>query len=136
MEDESGNPVTPSTVTMTTRLAFQQTPSTMRLKLEGQKITPFSGSMDEWPRWKTWTMCAFSGTGFEQVLEDHLYAVTHPDINKVVFSQLLLATVEGTAYHLVHCHEDDGNGHGAWQSLKDWYDGDAVKYETVEQLCH
>ena len=62
--------------------------------------------------------------------------MTHPEVNKVVFSQLLLATVEGTAYHLVHRHGNDANGHGAWLSLKEWYDGDAVKYETVEQLCH
>ena len=81
-------------------------------------------------------MSTFSGTGFKQVWDDHLYTITHPDLNKIVFSQLLLVTVKGTAYHLVHRHEDKGNGHGAWESLKEWYDGNAVKYKMVEELCH
>ena len=136
LEDENGNPILPTPVRSPPTSPMSPYTGNFRLKLEGQKITPFTGNMDEWPRWKTRTLCAFSGTGYEQVLEDHLFAVTHPALNKVVYSQLLLATVEGTAYHLVHKHEDDSNGHGAWESLKEWYDGDAVKYETVEQLRH
>ena len=135
LEDEHGNLIPrPNGSRTKPMVPVTMSESIMRLKLEGQKITPFSGNMEEWTRWKTQTMCAFSGTGYENILEDHLYAITHWDQNRVVFSQLLLATVEGTAYHLVHKHKEDANGHTAWQFLKKWYDGDAMKYETVEQL--
>ena len=70
----------------------------------------------------------------ERILEDPTYAARHPALNKVVFAQLLLATVEGTAYHLVHKHKDDINRNAAWELLKEWYDGNVLKYETVEQL--
>jgi hypothetical protein len=40
------------------------------LKLEAQKIKDFTGGHKDWPKWKSQTKCAFSGSGYERVLED------------------------------------------------------------------
>jgi hypothetical protein len=42
-----------------------------------------------------------------------------------VYSQLFVATVDGTAHHLV-------KGHAAWVSLCNWFDGDIIKNKTAE----
>jgi hypothetical protein len=70
----------------------------------------------------------------KRVLEDEVYVAISERLSKVVYSQLAAATVEGVAYHLVSKHEDTKNGHGAWKSLLDWYDGDMIQNETAENL--
>ena len=104
------------------------------LKLEAQKVKDFSGDFGEWPKWKSRTKCAFAGSGYEKVLTDPRYAVEHPQMNKVVYSQLSAATVDGNAHHLVKQHDDVDDGWGAWQSLCEWYDGDVVQSETADEL--
>jgi hypothetical protein len=44
------------------------------LKLEAQKIKDFTGGHEDWAKWKSRTLCAFSGSGYERVLEDKVYA--------------------------------------------------------------
>ena len=50
-------------------------------------------------------------------------------MNCVVYSQLEVATVGGTAYHLIKHHDNNNNGYEAWNALCDWYDGDEVNIE-------
>ena len=104
------------------------------LKLEAQKISAFSGDYGDWARWKSRTECAFDGSGYEKVLSDEEYAVDNPRLNKIVYSQLSVATVDGNAHHLVKKHERTKNGHECWQSLLTWYDGDTVRNETSEDI--
>jgi hypothetical protein len=104
------------------------------LKLEAQKIKDFTGGHDEWQKWKSRTECAFSGSGYERVLEEAIYAERHPRLNKVVYSQLSAATVDGTAYHLVQEFEATKNGHAAWVNICNWYDGDMIQNETAENI--
>jgi len=104
------------------------------LKLEAQKIKDFTGAHDDWAKWKSRTECAFSGSGYEQILEDRNFAMTHERLNKVVYSQLASATVDGVAYHLVQQFEADKNGHDAWANLVEWYDGEMIKSETATNL--
>ena len=52
----------------------------------------------------------------------------------MVYSQLSVADVGGSAHHITKKHEDDKNGYVAWNSLYECYDGDAVKNETVDSL--
>jgi hypothetical protein len=49
-----------------------------------------------------------------------------------VYAQLFVATVDGTAHHLVKQHEADKDGHAAWASLCNWFDGDIIKNRTAE----
>ena len=107
---------------------------TQNLMLESQKVKEFFGKMDEWPKWKNRTQCAFDGSGYEQIIEDEVFAESNPKMNRIVYSQLAVATVDGTAYHLVKQHEDSRDGHGAWTALITWYDGDSVKYETAKTI--
>jgi hypothetical protein len=104
------------------------------LKLEAQKIKDFTGGHEDWQKWKSRTECAFSGSGYERVLEEMEYAMSNERMNKVVYSQLAAATVDGVAYHLVQQFESDKNGHAAWKNLCEWYDGDMIMNETAENL--
>ena len=104
------------------------------LKLESQKVTPFSGSYEEWPRWCTTTKCTLIGSGFERCLSDEIYATNHPIKNRILYSQLVVATASGTAHHLVQPYEDMMSGFSAWQALLLWYNRDVIKQETAETL--
>jgi gag-polypeptide of LTR copia-type len=55
-------------------------------------------------------------------------------LNKIVYSQLATATVEGVAYHLVSKVEETKNGHAAWKNLVEWYNGDMILNKTTENL--
>jgi hypothetical protein len=88
---------------MGTKPSIPQTPTTStvevrgetNLKLEAQKIKDFTGGHEDWAKWKSRTQCAFSESGYEMVLEDEVYAAMYECLNKVVYSQLAAATVEG-----------------------------------------
>jgi hypothetical protein len=101
------------------------------LKLEAQKIKDFGGAHDDWAKWKSCTECTFSGSGYEQVLDNFGYATAHPRLNKVVYLQLASATVDGVVYHLVQKFETDKDGHAAWKNRCEWYVGKTVKSETA-----
>ena len=104
------------------------------LKLEAQKVRDFSGNFSEWPKWKSRTECAFDGSGYEKILSDSDFAARHARMNKIVYSQLSAATVDGNAHHLVKAHDDEKDGNAAWQSLCEWYDGDVVQSETADEI--
>lgn len=104
------------------------------LKLEAQKIKEFLGKMEDFPRWKNRTECAFDGSGYEKILEDRNFAIRHQKMNKIVYSQLAVATCDGTAYHLVKKHEETKDGNAAWNELLQWYDGDHIRTETADSL--
>ena len=104
------------------------------VKLEAQKIKEFSGSYEDWQKWKSRTECAFSGSGYEKILESHSYSNARPRMNTVVYSQLAAATVDGVAYHLVRKYELTKDGNAAWANLCEWYDGDVIQSETAENL--
>ena len=126
-----------STFSQTTRVADttnQEVRGESNLNLEAQKIKDFTGGYKEWQKWKSRTECAFSGSGYERILDDADFATTNVRLNQVVYSQLVAATVDGVAYHLVQRFEHDKNGHAAWKNLCDWYDGDTIQNETAEKL--
>ena len=51
------------------------------------------------------------------MLTDATYSGQNTQINLVVYYHLEVATVEGTAYHLVKQHEDYKNGYAGWNAL-------------------
>ena len=55
-------------------------------------------------------------------------------MNRVVFSQLSLSTVDGIAHHLVKRHKSTRDVHSARNSLCDWYDWNTVKNKNAERL--
>jgi hypothetical protein len=126
---------------MGTKQSLLQTPTNAvevrgktNLKLDAQKIKDFSGGHKDWAKWKSRAQCTFSGSGYERVLEDDVYAAANERLDKVVYSHLAAATVEAVAYHLMSKHEDTKNGYAAWKSLVDWYDGVMIQNETAENL--
>jgi hypothetical protein len=61
------------------------------------------------------------------VLLDKDFAMDHPKMNAIVYSQLAVATVDGTAHHSIKQFEETKDGAAAWAVLVDWYDGDLIK---------
>jgi hypothetical protein len=110
------------THTFGTLLEGMHTRGDTNLKLEAQKIKDFGGAHDDWAKWKSRMECAFSGSGYEQVLEDSGYATSNIRLNKVVYLQLASATVDGVAYHLVQKFETTKDGHAALKNICEWYD--------------
>jgi hypothetical protein len=106
----------------------------MSLKLEAQKIKEFTGHFDIWQKWKSCTKCAFDGSGYEKVLLDWLHAETNTQMNRVVYAQLYVATVDGTAHHLIKQHDVNKDGNATWKLLCEWFDGDWIRNETAETI--
>jgi hypothetical protein len=94
-----------------------------RLKLQSHQVKPFSGRSAEFPKWRSHTECVFNGTGYEQVLSNATYAISHPLKNALVFSQLSIALCDGDASHLVDQHRNTQNGHQAWHDLLTYFYG-------------
>ena len=105
-----------------------------RMKLRALEIKEFDGSSDRWTKWKHQTEYTLTSTGYGEILSDSGYALDHGDQNAMVFGQLSAACIDGTAHHLVFKHEDDRNGHGAWNELVSWYDGDLIKTEKASKI--
>ena len=68
------------------------------------------------------------------MLSDSKYSSQNTQMNRVVYSQLAVATVGGTANHPMKQYEVDENGYRTWNTLCEWYDGDAVKNKTSYSL--
>ena len=113
-------------------VSFSKKEDTAALKFQAHSITPFSGGYEEWNVWKSRTEYAFNGSGYEKILSSKKYSEENQDKNKIVYSQLSVATVDGTAYHLVRNHDDSKDGHKSWTDLCEWYDGDEVRTEAAE----
>ena len=102
------------------------------LKLQAQSVTSFDCGYDDWSVWKSLTECAFSESGYEKVLYSKEYAELNEGKNKIVYSQLAVATVDGTAFHLVKKYDSTKDGHAAWKDLCKWFDGEEVRTEAAE----
>ena len=79
-------------------------------------------------------MRAILGTsGLLRVLDDRQDALRNiRNMHETVFHVLHVATVEGTASHLIDIHEDACDGYAAWDDLLQWYDDNVLTTETVE----
>ena len=85
------------------------------------------GEMNEWQKWKSRTEYAFNGSGYKRVFIYATWAAWNTHMNQVVYSQLTVVTILGTAHHLIKKDENNKNGYGAWNALSECYDGGAVK---------
>ena len=61
------------------------------------------------------------------MLIDGTYDDQNTQINWLVYSQVALETVGGTAHHLVKQHKDNNNGFAAWKTFCECYEGDSMK---------
>ena len=63
------------------------------------------------------TECAFYEWGYDQALSDALFLEKNQHINHIIYSQLAVATVGGTAHHMVKISEDKKYGNAVWKSM-------------------
>ena len=52
----------------------------------------------------------------------------------MVYYQLLVVTVVGTAHHIIKQHEGDKHRYGSWNALCEWYYRYAVKNKIADYL--
>eukprot|EP00957_Ditylum_brightwellii_P063986 4854104-Ditylum_brightwellii.AAC.1 len=104
------------------------------LQLEFQRIVDVSGKVENWQKWKNRTQCAFDGSGYERILSNQEYADRMRNQNRMVFSQLSVATSGGISYHLMKQHGEDKEGYTAWHSLIEWFNGDVLKVKTADTI--
>ena len=71
------------------------------MKLESQKILEFFGQIEVCNKQKSRTECYFGGSGYDLVVSNALFAENNQQMNRTIYSQLDMATVGGTAHHLV-----------------------------------
>eukprot|EP00957_Ditylum_brightwellii_P037701 2851182-Ditylum_brightwellii.AAC.1 len=62
------------------------------------------------------------------------YATRNPQLNRIVFSQLSVATSAGTTYHIVKQYDNEKDGYVVWAALLEWHYGDVVKSETLDTI--
>eukprot|EP00957_Ditylum_brightwellii_P044584 3380778-Ditylum_brightwellii.AAC.1 len=101
---------------------------------EDVKIVGFSGRIEDWQKWKNRTSCTLVRSGYNIVLKKKSTAASNLQLNQVVYLQLTVATLGGTAYHLVKAHEKEKDEYEAWQLLLEWYDGDELENKTANLL--
>ena len=78
--------------------------------------------------WKSRTECAFDESEYYWVIRNAIPDGRNIQMNQV-YSQLAVATVGGTVYHLVKKYEGAKYENSEWNDLCQWHDGDAVKNE-------
>jgi hypothetical protein len=105
-----------------------------RLKITSQSVKPFSGQSSAFAKWKNNTECVFNGTGYERILTNAEYALTHPKKNSMVYSQLTISTDDGSASHLVSQHKETQDGHQAWQALLGHFHGSKISIRTAKAI--
>ena len=106
------------------------------IKLAAQKNTDIYGSSDIWNSWKSRTECYLDGSGYEEVIYSRSFSDENERENRVVYSQLAVATINGMDYHSVKPYEDTKYGHGSWGALEEWYDGVSQREEVAKKRCH
>ena len=77
---------------------------------------------------------AFGGSGYKWVLMDSIYSGRNIQMNRLVYSQLAVATVVGTTHHLVKKYEEAKNRNSASNALCEWNDGGYIKNEKSDSL--
>lgn len=86
-------------------------------------IKIFSGKDEEYQNWKAATIALLGITGHGDILTSHSFATENTIKNTFVYNILTIATVDGLAYHNVNQHKTTRDGHMAWKSLLEWYEG-------------
>ena len=94
-----------------------------RLRLQSHQLKAFNGRSTDFAKWKIHTECVLNGTGYERILMDEPYAMTHPGKNTLVYSQLSMAMADGDASHIVHKHKKTQDGYQAWQDVMTYFHG-------------
>ena len=104
------------------------------VKLQAQSIGTFDGKSIKWHSWKARARAAMGIAGMLDILDKPDYAKKNGIDNETVFHMLQVATVDGSASHLVDQYSDINDGHKAFQALLNWYEGDKLTSDTAEDV--
>ena len=97
------------------------------LKLKSQNVIEFLGGIEDCQKQKSRAECSFGGSGYDQLIYDDKLTENNQQMNRIVYSQLSVANVGGTAHRLVKTFKDMKNGNSYWRLMCEWYDGDVIK---------
>jgi hypothetical protein len=112
--------------------AFSQKPRSLKISSKG--IPDFNGSADAWTKWRTSALNTLVAGGYKMTLMDRDYATEHTTDNEIVYTLLAMATIDGTARHMVTKYDEVKDGYAAWHDLTDLYDGSSRMLSTAKRL--
>jgi hypothetical protein len=88
-----------------------------------KKLDDYNGDHDKWLSWKECAKALFAQCGLYKVITDKDYAEAHPEMNAAVHGMLTISFSSSKEnYMLFSTIAFEGNGHGAWENLCEFYE--------------
>ena len=122
-----------------------KTPAKVSLKADIKQYPSFTGRLQDWVAFKRQFVAIASLHGHADVVNTDFVMPSDPEEQdeflekaKFIFAALTVCLAKGTAIFKVQQYSDDSDGHSAWKSLCDWYEGqgssDSVAMRAVNTL--
>ena len=77
---------------------------------------------------------AIETAGLLRIIDEAIYAASHPADNETIFHILQVAAADGNASHLVYKYESERDGRKLFHGLIRWYEGDQLTSETADDI--
>ena len=113
------------------------------IKLSCDSFMKFDGTLDKWFPFKEDVLAKAGSGGYSYFFEpDFVLTAKNSAGNQRIYFMLKLATNGGTTSAFVNGHKATKNGHRAWTTLLEWYEGPLISIEQakvqrdkIRQLC-
>ena len=103
------------------------------IKLSCDSFMKFDGTLDKWFPFKEDVLAKAGSGGYAYFFEPGFVLSTKNRLgNQRIYFMLKLATNGGTASAFVNGHKATKDGHGAWTTLVEWYEGPLMSIEQAK----
>jgi len=103
------------------------------IKLSCDSFMKFDGTLDRWFPFKEDVLAKAGSGGYSYFLEpDFVLTTKNAAGNQRIYFMLKLATNGGTASAFVNSHKATKDGHAAWTTLMQWYEGPLMSIEQAK----
>ena len=103
------------------------------IKLSCDSFMKFDGTLDRWFPFKEDVLAKAGSGGYSYFLEpDFVLTPKNKAGNQRIYFMLKLATNGGTASAFVNGHKATKDGHAAWTTLMEWYEGPLMSIEQAK----
>ena len=103
------------------------------IKLSCDSFMKFDGTLDKWFPFKEDVLAKAGSGGYAYFFEPGFVLTPKNRLgNQRIYFMLKLATNGGTASAFVNGHKTMKDGHGAWTTLMEWYEGPLMSIEQAK----
>jgi hypothetical protein len=103
------------------------------IKLSCDSFMKFDGTLDRWFPFKEDVLAKAGSGGYSYFFEpDFILTAKNKAGNQRIYFMLKLATNGGTASAFVNGHKASKDGHAAWTTLMEWYEGPLMSIEQAK----